>query len=160
MAVGLAVLALVAAEQNRRIDQLHREAAEARRAAEAGTAATDQRVAGLDQQIKGLDTRLTALDDRSRQAFDPQAVAASALPSVFQVIAGDFSGSAFAVGKPQAGRTNILTAYHVVKSVWSQGRSDRKSTRLNSSHRPLSRMPSSAWSSDVCSSDLIGRAHV
>jgi len=123
MAVGLAVLALVAAEQNRRIDQLHREAAEARRAAEAGTAATDQRVAGLDQQIKGLDTRLTALDDRSRQAFDPQAVAASALPSVFQVIAGDFSGSAFAVGKPQAGRTNILTAYHVVKSVWSQGRS-------------------------------------
>src|SRR6186713_2048109 len=29
---------------------------------------------------------------------------------------------------------------------------DRKSTRLNSSHIAVSRMPSSAWSSDVCSS--------
>src|SRR6186713_3201790 len=31
--------------------------------------------------------------------------------------------------------------------------SDRNSTRLNSSHIAVSRMPSSAWSSDVCSSD-------
>src|SRR6056300_595490 len=41
-------------------------------------------------------------------------------------------------------------------------RSDRKSTRLNSSHIQKSRMPSSTcvWISNVCSSDKIGRAHV
>ena len=120
--VILLVLALVAVRQNRRIVQLRQEAAAAQRAAETSTAATDKRLAGLDERMKSLDTRLATLDERSRQSFDPRAVAASALPSVFQVIAGDFSGSAFAIGKPEPGRTHILTAYHVVKSVWTAGR--------------------------------------
>jgi len=122
VAATLLVLALVVAGQDRRIEQLRREAAQARSAAETATAATDQRLAGLDKQVTGLETRLAALDEHSRQAFDPRAVAASALPSVFLVVAGDFSGSAFAIGKPQGGRTRILTAYHVVESVWTAGR--------------------------------------
>jgi S1-C subfamily serine protease len=118
----MVVLALVAAGQNRRIDQLQREAARDRRAAESAAAANDQRLAGIDKQVKGLETQLAALDERSRQTFDPRAVAASALPSVFQVVAGDFTGSAFAIGKPRQGRTQILTAYHVVEQVWTRGR--------------------------------------
>ena len=121
VAVILVVLALVAAGQNRRIDQLQREAAQARHTAETASAANDQRLAGIDKQVKDLETRLAGLDERSRQAFDPRAVAASALPSVFLVVAGNFSGSAFAVGKPKQGRTQILTAYHVVESVWKKG---------------------------------------
>lgn len=137
VAVILVVLALVAAGQNRRIDQLHQEAAEARRGAETVTAATDQRLAALDQRVKSLDTRLAALDEHRRQAFDPRAVAASALPSVFQVIAGDFSGSAFAVGRPRLGRTYILTAYHVVKPVWSEGRTTVQLERDSKSYRAI-----------------------
>jgi acyl CoA:acetate/3-ketoacid CoA transferase beta subunit len=39
-----------------------------------------------------------------------------------------------------------LVANHVpsTKEVWLQSEKDRKSTRLNSSHNPASRMPSSA----------------
>ena len=98
VAVVLVALALFAAAQHRRIDRLDRELAEARRTAGAVGAATDHRLAGLDRRVASLDTRLAALDEHNRQSFDPRAVAASALPSVFQVIAGDFSGSAFAVG--------------------------------------------------------------
>jgi len=133
--VTLVVLALVAAGQNRRIDQLHREAAEAQRAAQTVNTATDKRLAGLDERVKSLDTRLAALDERSRQSFDPRAVAASALPSVFQVIAGDFTGSAFAIGKPKLGRTHILTAYHVVKPVWADGRTTVQLERDGKTYR-------------------------
>ena len=118
-AVALILLGLVLVEvrQSRRIDQLHREAGKAQRAAEV----TDQRLAGLDQQLEGLDTRVAALEALSRKSFDSRAVAAKVLPSVFEVIAGDFSGSAFAVGSSRTGRTNILTAYHVIQSVWIGG---------------------------------------
>ncbi|RSM69423.1 serine protease [Actinoplanes sp. ATCC 53533] len=135
VAVTLVVLALVAAGQDRRIEQLRREAAEARRAAETARAATDQRLTGLNQQVTGLETRLAALNERSLQAFDSRAVAASALPSVFLVVAGDFTGSAFAIGKPQRGRTRILTAYHVVESVWTAGRTTVQLERDGKSYR-------------------------
>ncbi|BCJ52174.1 hypothetical protein Asp14428_36490 [Actinoplanes sp. NBRC 14428] len=135
VAALLAVLAVVAAGQHRRIDRLEREAAESRRAAAAGAAAVDQRLIALDQRAKTLDTRLAALDEHNQQAFDPRAVAASALPSVFQVIAGDFSGSAFAVGRPRPGRTSILTAYHVIKPVWAGGGSTVRLERDGKSYR-------------------------
>ena len=118
MLLILLALVLVEVRQSRRIDQLHREAGEARRVAEV----TDQRLAGLDQRLKNLDTRVAALESLSQRSFDSRAVAAAVLPSVFEVIAGEFSGSAFAVGTSRSGRTNILTAYHVVQSVWSVGR--------------------------------------
>lgn len=122
VAVILVVLAVIVDRQGERIDQLSRAAAAARNDTATANAAQDQRLAGLDTRAKGLESRLAALDERSKQAFDPRAVAASALPSVFLVIAGQFSGSAFAIGKPKGGRTQILTAYHVVESVWTKGR--------------------------------------
>jgi len=117
VAVILVGLVLVSVWQSRRIDQLRREAAEAGQA----DVVRDQRLAGIDQQGKSLDSRLAALEALNRQSFDSRAVAASVLPSVFQVIAGDFSGSAFAVGTSRSGRTNVLTAYHVVQPVWVGG---------------------------------------
>ncbi|WP_305787100.1 S1C family serine protease [Symbioplanes lichenis] len=124
---ALIVLVVTLHRQDDRIDQLRRQATADRQALELADAAAGQRATALDKRIKTLETGLGALDERSRQAFDPQAVAASALPSVFQVIAGDFTGSAFAVGKPAGGRTRVLTAYHVIESVWTTG---RKTVRL------------------------------
>ena len=120
-AAALVVLTLVAAGQQQRIDQLRREATGRREAAETVAAATEQRLAGLDKRAKDSEARLAALDERNKNTLDPQAVAASALPSVFLVIAGDFSGSAFAVGRPEPGRTPILSAYHVVEPDWAKG---------------------------------------
>ncbi|WP_085066282.1 S1C family serine protease [Catenuloplanes japonicus] len=75
---------------------------------------------GTDQRLDSVDGRLTALEERSAQIFDPEAVATAVLPSVFKVIAGDFTGSAFAVGAaPEDGKSNVLTAYHVIESVWN-----------------------------------------
>jgi S1-C subfamily serine protease len=116
------VLALLGADQNRQIDQLRQEAADARRSAATATDGADRRLDRADDRLKTLEAQLAKLDERSRQAFDPRAVAASALPSVFQVVAGDFTGSAFAVGEPKAGRTRVLTAYHVIEPVWKRGR--------------------------------------
>jgi putative serine protease PepD len=115
-------LALIVAGQHRQIVALRGQAAQDRGAAQAAAATTDRRLAGLENRVEGIESRLAALDKRSAEAFDPQAVAASALPSVFLVVAGDSLGSAFAVGQPASGRTRILTAYHVVESVWTAGR--------------------------------------
>ncbi|MEE6306738.1 trypsin-like peptidase domain-containing protein [Plantactinospora veratri] len=103
------------------IDQLRSDVARAQR--DAGDAAD-----GTDQRLDSLDGRLAAIEKQNQKAFDPQGVAAAVLPSVFQVIADDFTGSAFAVGKASAtGRTNVLTAFHVIEAVWSR---NGKSVRL------------------------------
>ena len=63
-----------------------------------------------------------ALEKQAGAAFNPEAVASAVLPSVFRVRAGQFTGTAFAVGKPAAGGgTNLLTNFHVVESVWEGG---------------------------------------
>jgi len=56
--------------------------------------------------------------------FDPEAISTTVLPSVFRVRAGEFTGTAFAVGDQAS--VHLLTNYHVVESVWSAG--DRKVT--------------------------------
>jgi putative serine protease PepD len=110
--VPLAVLATVAVVQAGHIDRLRADMAQA--ADSAASAANDS-----TKRLDSLEKRLAAAEERNQQIFDPQAVAASVLPSVFQVIAGDFTGSAFAIGtSPEAGRTNVLTAFHVVEAVW------------------------------------------
>ncbi|MEN3608179.1 trypsin-like peptidase domain-containing protein [Plantactinospora sp. ZYX-F-223] len=113
--IGLAVIVVVQAGQ---IDQLRGDVTRAQRDAEAAADGTDQR-------LDSLDGRLSSVEKQNEQAFDPQRVAAAVLPSVFQVIADDFTGSAFAVGKATTtGRTNVLTAFHVIEPVWSRnGRS-------------------------------------
>lgn len=113
---ALLTLTFVANGQSRRIDQLQRELAGAQRSA----AAAD---AGADARLDGLERQSAALDKRSKEVFDPRAIAASALPQVFQVIADDGSGSAFAIGRSrESGKTNVLTAFHVVERVWAASR--------------------------------------
>ena len=76
------------------------------------------------EQARGaaLDDRTDQLEKKLAGVFDPEAISSTVLPSVFRVRAGDFTGTAFAVGdKAAEGKANMLTNYHVVESVWSSG---------------------------------------
>ncbi|WP_376767542.1 trypsin-like peptidase domain-containing protein [Micromonospora profundi] len=89
-------------------------------------AATDKRLAqgqeGDALRLDGLETRADELEKQAGAAFNPEAVASAVLPSVFRVRAGQFTGSAFAVGKPTSdGGTNLFTNFHVVEAVWEGG---------------------------------------
>jgi putative serine protease PepD len=82
----------------------------------------DQAQAANDARADGLDDRLGALERDAGKVFNPEAISAAVLPSVFRVNAGPVSGTAFAVGKPAAGGgTNLLTNWHVVEEVWESG---------------------------------------
>ncbi|GAA4674671.1 S1C family serine protease [Phytohabitans rumicis] len=112
--LGLA-LGAVAVVQAIQISDLRGDLRDARR--DAG-----QVQASEDQRLDSLETEVNQLGERAGQVFDPQAVAAAVLPSVFRVTAGSLSGSAFAVGSPDAGgNTRLLTAYHVVAEIWGRG---------------------------------------
>jgi putative serine protease PepD len=67
------------------------------------------------------DQRLTGVEAQASKAFDPEAVAAAVLPSVFRVRAGNVSGTAFVVRAPGDGGANLITNYHVVQGVWDKG---------------------------------------
>ncbi|MFI5931089.1 S1C family serine protease [Actinoplanes sp. NPDC051494] len=82
----------------------------------------------LTAQISASQQQATALADRAEKlekklagVFDPEAISSSVLPSVFRVRAGNFTGTAFAVGDPDGNQTDLLTNYHVVESVWEAG---------------------------------------
>jgi S1-C subfamily serine protease len=81
-----------------------------------------QEQAADDGRLDGLENRAEALEKAAGQVFNPEAIASAVLPSVFRVEAGNFTGTAFAVGKPAAsGGTNLFTNFHVVESVWDGG---------------------------------------
>ncbi|WP_235437623.1 trypsin-like peptidase domain-containing protein [Micromonospora sp. RV43] len=89
-------------------------------------AAADKRMAegqGTDaSRLDGLEQRAGSLEKKAGAAFNPEAVASAVLPSVFRVRAGQFTGTAFAVGKaPSGGGTTLLTNFHVVESVFTAG---------------------------------------
>jgi S1-C subfamily serine protease len=74
-------------------------------------------------RVDKLDKRTSDLEKRVGSAFDSAAVAAAALPSVFRVSAGDFTGTAFAVGREvSGGGTYLFTNYHVIEQVWTGGK--------------------------------------
>jgi putative serine protease PepD len=87
------------------------------------------RIEGMSDHNADMASVLTAQKDRTDQlekqlagVFDPEAVSSSALPSVFRVRAGNFTGTAFSVGrKAKAGESNLMTNYHVVAEVWTGG---------------------------------------
>ncbi|GHJ49617.1 hypothetical protein Cs7R123_69590 [Catellatospora sp. TT07R-123] len=88
----------------------------------------DRQAAAQAQQA--ADTRIGALEKKAGEAFDAEHVAAAVLPSVFRVEAGDYTGTAFAVGPAAAGGgTNLFTNFHVVAQVWNQGGRTVKITR-------------------------------
>ncbi|MEJ3743579.1 trypsin-like peptidase domain-containing protein [Actinomycetes bacterium KLBMP 9797] len=95
-------------------------------------------------QIRDLQDRLGSADERVTQAqaqdtarfedlegrtgdletktFNPEDISNKVLPSVFRVAAGEFTGTAFAVGKPASGGgTHLFTNFHVVEAVWEAG---------------------------------------
>jgi putative serine protease PepD len=75
-----------------------------------------------DERLDALEDRAGALEDFAGDVFDPEEVANAALPSVLMVVAGDFGGTAFAVGEETAeGGTNLFTNFHVVQQVWDSG---------------------------------------
>ena len=90
----------------------------------------DSRNAELAAGLAAERDRATALTDRTDRlekqvagVFDPEGISSAVLPSVFRVRAADFTGTAFAVGdKAGAGRTHLLTNFHVVEGVWESGR--------------------------------------
>ncbi|HKT05511.1 MAG TPA: trypsin-like peptidase domain-containing protein, partial [Rugosimonospora sp.] len=62
-----------------------------------------------------------ALEQRAAASLDSAAVASAVLPSVFRVDAGNFSGTAFAVGKAGGAGTDLLTNFHVVADLYGTG---------------------------------------
>jgi S1-C subfamily serine protease len=73
-------------------------------------------------RLDGLDGRAGELEKKLGSTFDPEAISAAALPSVFRVNAGDVTGTAFAVGKPASGGgTHLFTNWHVVEQLWNGG---------------------------------------
>jgi S1-C subfamily serine protease len=73
-------------------------------------------------RAQALESRVGVLESALGRQFNPEAIAKAVVPSVFRVSAGDFSGTAFAVGKNTPnGATNLFTNYHVVESVYSGG---------------------------------------
>lgn len=74
------------------------------------------------ERIDALEGRASELERIAGESFNPEQIAEAVLPSVFRVSAGDFSGTAFAVGsEASGGGTNLFTNYHVVEAVWTQG---------------------------------------
>lgn len=116
VALGLAlVLLLMAGFQALQIQQLSdRLAATKRQLAEAQS--------DDSSRFEALEGRTDELEQQAGKAFNPEAIASAVLPSVFRVAAGEFTGTAFAVGKPTPdGGTNLFTNWHVVQAVWESG---------------------------------------
>nr|WP_308042473.1 trypsin-like peptidase domain-containing protein [Micromonospora sp. PLK6-60] len=116
--VALALAGLLAVVAGAQAYQIHR--------LDDRLTATDRRLADAQgatgNRLDGLEQRAGALEKQAGAAFNPEAVASAVLPSVFRVRAGDFTGTAFAVGKPPAGGgTTLLTNFHVVESVHAGG---------------------------------------
>ncbi|MEV4628857.1 trypsin-like peptidase domain-containing protein [Micromonospora sp. NPDC049523] len=87
---------------------------------------TDRRLAEAQRadgaRLDGIEGQTRDLEDRAGQVFNPEAISSAVLPSVFRVRAGQFTGTAFAVGKPTAnGGTNLFTNFHVVEELWDGG---------------------------------------
>jgi putative serine protease PepD len=75
-----------------------------------------------DSRTRGLETRVKDLERQAGKSLDSAAVAADVTPSVFRVLAGDFSGTAFTIGKdPAGGGTDLLTNFHVVERLYGGG---------------------------------------
>lgn len=108
------VLGIVAFVQSRQISDLRGDLAAAR-------ADADRVQAGDDERLDRLEGQVTQLGEQAGKVFDPQAVAAAVLPSVYRITAGEVTGTAFAVGSPSSGNSRLLTAFHVVQDVWGRG---------------------------------------
>ncbi|RZU49582.1 putative serine protease PepD [Krasilnikovia cinnamomea] len=86
----------------------------------------DKRLGGSNDQLAAALRHETERADRLEKqvagVFNPESISADVLPSVFRVRAGQFTGTAFAIGdKAGSGKANLLTNYHVVEAVFTDG---------------------------------------
>ena len=86
------------------------------------------RVEGMIRNSAELASAVTTEQGRTQElekqlatVFDPEGISSAVLPSVFRVRAGDFTGTAFAVGRAGDGRTNLFTNFHVVEETVKAG---------------------------------------
>lgn len=70
-----------------------------------------------ERQLDRLEQRTDALEERAKRTLDAERVARLVLPSVFRVVAGAASGSAFTIGAAPDGGTYLITNNHVVERV-------------------------------------------
>ncbi len=77
-----------------------------------------------DKRFKSLEGTVKALEERAKKSLDAAAVAKKVLPSVFQVVAGDYTGSSFVIGSAPGGESYLLTNDHVVQPLLDDGSSD------------------------------------
>ncbi|MEU4420395.1 trypsin-like peptidase domain-containing protein [Actinoplanes sp. NPDC024001] len=89
----------------------------------------------LASAVSAEQGRSQELEKQLATVFDPEGISSAVLPSVFRVRAGDFTGTAFAIGKTNGGETNLFTNYHVVEEVFAGGDRqvslERGETRIN-----------------------------
>jgi putative serine protease PepD len=85
-----------------------------------------------EKRLKALEGTVKGLEKQSENTMDSAAVAKRVLPSIFQVVAGDYTGSSFAIGKAPGGGTYLLTNNHVVQPLLNSGRRTVKLERGSS----------------------------
>ncbi len=112
-----AVLVFLVLAQAAYLVYLDRQLAAANKKASA-TASSDARA------LDDLRNRVGALERQAAKAMDVPAVSQAVLPSVFRIDVPEGSATAFAVGKPSSGGTDLLTNYHVVAGLWRTGKRD------------------------------------
>jgi S1-C subfamily serine protease len=76
------------------------------------------------EDIANLKNRIATLEQQAARSMDVTAVAAAVLPSVFRIDVPEGTATAFAIGKPSSGGTDMLTNYHVVQGLWKVGKRD------------------------------------
>lgn len=75
-----------------------------------------------DKRLKSLEDTVKALEQRANRSLDAAAVAHKVLPSIFQVVAGDYTGSSFVIGASPGGGSYLLTNDHVVQPLLDSGK--------------------------------------
>lgn len=83
-------------------------------------AALDEAATTSKERLDDALVRLGALESAAASHPDTAVVVARVKESVFTVIAGDGSGSAWVVGSA-GGTSRLITNYHVVRGVWKDG---------------------------------------
>ncbi|HEY1485846.1 MAG TPA: trypsin-like peptidase domain-containing protein [Micromonosporaceae bacterium] len=72
-------------------------------------------------RIAKLETSSARVQAKVAASMDTEAVAAVADASVFEVVAGDFLGTSWAVAHPSGGGTDMVTNFHVIAAVYNTG---------------------------------------
>jgi S1-C subfamily serine protease len=88
---------------------------------DAANRARARAAAAADTRIDALSTRASQLESQLKGQLDPIGVAAKIAPGVWELDAGDYLGTAWAVRRSAGGGTDLVTNYHVVEAKFKVG---------------------------------------